>query len=158
MDLPAGVKLAAFSKEKLYDLYFKLKPFEGIFTDEDVKNPEVFLENFLARDSVTLELEGGFILLKHIQTGLKAEFHAVFWDKHLSSRKDCLRQCVLWAFVTFRLERLETYVAEYACAVRRFLEERLGFRHEGCMRNAVLSRGHLINVHIYSILRGELEI
>lgn len=155
MDLPQGVKLAVFSREKLMELWQKLRPYEQLFTDENMRNPEVFLENFLGRDSVTLELDGGFILLKRISEGHKAEFHAVFWDKHLSSRKELLKQCLLWAFVTFRLERLETFVAAYAKAVRRFLEERLGFKHEGCMRSATISRGSLIDVHIYGILRKE---
>jgi RimJ/RimL family protein N-acetyltransferase len=158
MDLPMGVKLAAFSREKLFDLWEKLKPFESLFTDEDMKNPEVFLENFLARDSITLELEGGLVLIKHIVPGHKAEFHATFWDKHLSSRQVCLRECLFWAFVTFRLERLETYVADYARAVRRFLQERLGFRHEGCMRAAALAKGRLIDIHIYSLLREEVKL
>jgi len=156
--LPEGVKLGVFSREKLLELWKQLKVFETIFTEEDMKNPDVFLNNFLAKDAVTLEMDGGIVLLKRIVPGHKAEFHATFWDKRLSPRKDVLRACILWAFSVFSLERLETYVAGYAKAVRRFLQDRLGFKHEGVLRSYVRSRGRLVDIHVFSLLRGELQI
>jgi len=156
--LPEGVRLMVFSRERMMELWEKLKPFDSIFTDEDMKNPDVFMDNFLAKDSITLEMEGGIVIVKRIIPGHKAEFHATFWDKHLSSRKDLLRNCLLWLFMAFSLERVETYVAGYAKAVRRFLEERLGFKHEGTLRSYARNRGRLIDIHVYGMLREELQV
>jgi hypothetical protein len=158
IDLPAGVKLMVFSREKMLELWNNLKPFDSIFTDEDMKNPDVFLNNLLAQDSVTLEMDGGVVIIKRIVPGHKAEFHATFWDKKLSPRKDLLKACLVWCFATFSLERVETWVAGYAKAVRRFLEDRLGFRHEGTLRSYARNRGRLVDIHVYGMLRGELEI
>lgn len=158
IELPVGVKLMVFSREKMLDLWQKLKPFDSIFTDEDMKNPDVFMNNFLAKDSITLEMEGGIVIVKKIIPGHKAEFHATFWDRKLSTKKDLLKACLIWVFAAFSLERVETWVAGYAKAVRRFLEERLGFRHEGTLRSYARNRGRLIDIHVYGLLRGELQL
>ena len=85
--LPTGVRLATFDEEVLKDLWLKIKGFDNLFGEEDMKNPNNFLQAFLAADSVTFWVEeGGFVLLKGIKPGQKAEFHACFWDKRLSPR------------------------------------------------------------------------
>lgn len=154
--LPEGVRLGVFSREKLLEMWNRLKPFDSLFMDCDMKNPDVFLANFLAKDSVTLEVDGGFMILRYIRPGLKGEAHFTFWDKHLSPRAGLIRDCLAWAFLTFDLWRIETQIAEYAKSVRRFVEQKLGFRHEGCMRNAAWHQGRLIDMHIYAILREEV--
>ena len=154
IDLPKGVKLGTFDSVKLNHLWETVRRFPSTFAD-GTKNPESFAKRILAPDSIVLEFDGGIVLVEAIREGLSAEFHATFWDHKLSARKDLLKQCILWLFFTFNLERLETYVASYACAVRRFVSDKLGFVHEGTMRRAFRNHGELHNLEIYSILRME---
>ena len=155
--LPEGCKLAAFDEDILIKLWLKVKPFDALFSDDDVKDPERFLELFLRPDCITIWVEdGGFVLLKNIKRGQKAEFHACFWDKHLSSRTALLKNLVVWAFLEFELERLETFVATYAKAVLRFLLKRLGFSEEGTLRQVWKHKGVLNDMKVLSILRNEV--
>jgi RimJ/RimL family protein N-acetyltransferase len=154
--LPEGVRLGVFTRENLLQMWEHLKPYDSLFMDCDMKNPEVFLANFLARDSVTLETEGGYMIMRHIIPGLKGEVHMTFWDKHLSPRVGLIKNCLTWAFLSFDLYRIETLVAEYAKSVRRFIEQKLNFKHEGCLRNSAWHLGRLIDMHVYAILREEV--
>jgi len=155
IDLPEGVNILSFTREKIHDLWDTVSQYPSTFAD-GTKDPEEFISRLLAKNSVVLELDGGIILFENIVPGMKAEFHATFWDHKLSARKDILKEILLWAFLTFQLERLETYVAIYARAVRRFLTERLGFVYEGTMRNAFRNQGDLHDLEIYSILKEEV--
>ena len=157
--IPQGIRLATFDEETIKWLWVKVKPFDLLFSDHDMKDPETFLQLFLSPTTITFWIEdGGFVMVKNLYKGQKAEFHACFWDKHLSSRQDLLRQFVGWLFLEFELERLETYVATYARAVYRFLTKRLGFHEEGIMRQAWRHKGMLHDMHILSILRTEVNL
>jgi RimJ/RimL family protein N-acetyltransferase len=157
--LPKGCRLATFDEETFKWFWLKIKPFDALFSDSDMKDPETFLHFFLEPSTVTIWVEdGGFVILKKIQIGQKAEFHACFWDKHLSSRTELLCELMGWAFMEFELERLETFVAIYARAVYRFLTKRLGFREEGLLRQVWKHRGVLQDMYILSILRSEVVI
>lgn len=156
ISLPEGVWLGTYDKEKLMSIWDRIKGFDNLFADDNFRDPEVYLKKFLDRNSVILETEGGFLIIKNIHEGLKAEAHLCFWDHKLSPRADLIKACIVWTFLQFDLYRIETEVAEYARAVRRFLEKRLGFTHEGIKRNSVIHRGNLIDMHIYSILREEV--
>lgn len=157
--LPTGVRLATFDEEVIKDLWLKIKGFDNLFGEEDMKNPDHFLQVFLAADSVTFWVEdGGFVLLKNIKPGQKAEFHACFWDRHLSSRLALLKALMGWIFLEFDLKRLESYVAAYAGAARRFLVEKLGFTLEGTLRQAWLHQGRLIDINVLGILKSEVSL
>ena len=155
LELPEGAQILSFTRDKLHELWETVREYPSTFAD-GTKDPEQFIARLLARDSVVIELEGGIILFENIQPGMKAEFHATFWDHKLSARTDILKEILIWAFLTFGLERLETYVAVYARAVRRFLTERLGFIYEGTLRNGFRNQGDLHDLEIYSILKEEV--
>lgn len=154
MTLPTGVALASFDSNKLANLWDILSQFPTTFADGG-KDIEEFARRLVAPDSVVFELDGGMVLLEKIVPGLKAEFHATFWDRKLSARKEVLRDLLIWCFLVFQLERIETRLVTYARAVRRFLTEKLGFTFEGRMRNAFMNQGELYDLEVYSILREE---
>ena len=154
--LPEGMSLGAYNLDKLKSIWEKVKEFDLLFSDDMMRDPVVFTRQFLNRDSVVIEVDEGFILIQNIIVGLRAEVHFCFYDHKMSARKDMLREGLKWAFEMFQLERVETFVADYARAVRRFLEERMMFKHEGTLRSRVRHQGKLIDMHIYSILRKEV--
>jgi hypothetical protein len=156
LNLPDGAWLGSYDREKLIDIWHRIKDYSNLFADDDMKDPEVYLKKFLDRHSVIIETDGGFMSVLNIKEGLKAEAHFCFWDKKLSARSELIKDCMVWTFLQFDLFRLETFVADYARAVRRFLEKRLGFTYEGTMRDALRHDGQLIDKHVYSILREEV--
>ena len=153
---PLGTWIAAFDKPKLIWLWEKFAPYDALWADDKMRDPEVFQRRFLDKSTVTLETEGGLMMLERMLPGVRGEVHFMFWDHKLSARTELLKDCVLWAFLSFDLERLETFVADYARAVRRFVEEKLGFTYEGTLRHRVKHQGRFIDMKVYSILRNEV--
>lgn len=154
-ELPEGYRIASFNRQKLLNLWEMVSKYPTTFADGS-KNPEDFIRRLLAKNTIVIETEGGLILIEDIEVGVAAEFHATFWDHKLSPRKEELKDILLWVFLTFNLERLETTVASYARAVKRFLKEKLGFVYEGTLRNAFKNQDEFYNLEIYSILRNEV--
>lgn len=156
MKVPDGVRLMTLTTEKALSVWNKLQEYTSRFGEDDFRNLNMFLERFYAKDSQIFELPFGIVFLEHILPGHRAEVHVSFWDHKLSEHTELLRDCLLWAFLTFDLHRIETFVDAKAKAVRRFLEKRMGFTHEGVMRERLKLHGEYIDVHVFGILREEV--
>ena len=52
--LPDGVELGAFTKEGLKGVWESLKDFDPLFSDKEMRKPEVFLDEFLSNNSLIL--------------------------------------------------------------------------------------------------------
>lgn len=154
--LPEGLRIGVYSREKLMALWYKLRQYDSLFADDDTRDPEVFANQVLALDTLVLEADNGIIILRKIREGLRGEVHLSFWDHKLSARRQLFQDALVWAFINYDLYRIETFVADYARAVRRFLENRMNFKHEGVMRHRVWHQGRLLDMHVYSILREEV--
>ena len=119
-------------------------------------NLEAFLSSMFDKRTVILEHECGILILRKLEEGLKGEVHMSFFDHKLSAHTTLVKECLAWGFMEFDLQRIGTMIPSYAGAVRRFLEHRLGFKHEGTMRNFAWHKGQLVDVSFYSILREEV--
>ena len=155
-NLPGDFELLVFSKEKLDSIWNKIKDFPSIFVDDRMSKKEVYLKQFIKRDTIVLENTGGIIIITKIDPGLKATFHPVFWDHKLSTRYEDLKDVLIWAFLYFNLERVETQIAPYARAAIRFIEKKMNFTYEGTLRSYVRRKGIPMDMKVYSILRGEV--
>ena len=155
-NLPGDFKLVTFSQEKLDNIWEKIKDFDSIFVDDRMATKEVYLKQFVKRDTIVLENDGGIIIITKIDPGLKATFHPVFWDHKLSARKEELKDALVWTFLYFKLERIETQIAPYAKAAIRFIEKTMGFTYEGTLRSYVRKNNSPMDMKVYSILRGEV--
>ncbi len=157
IELPEGAKIATFTIPKLISLWKKAKVYSSIFTDEMLDGGvHLFCEMLLNKNTVTVEIKGGLLILQNIIHGLRGEVHFILWDSKLSSKAMLMKELLLWAFLSFELERIETFVASYARAIMRFLERKLGFQMEGVMRNRVRNKGELTDLYVYSILKSEV--
>jgi RimJ/RimL family protein N-acetyltransferase len=105
---------------------------------------------------LVFRVESGFVFLLRVIPALRAEVHVWFPDHKLSARTGLLKDLILWGFLEFDLQRLETFVASTTRPVKRFLRERLGFKYEGTMRRRRWNAGRLIDIEIYSLLREEV--
>lgn len=155
-NLPGDFKLVTFSAEKLDHIWDKIKGFDSIFVDDRMSKREVYLKQFAKRDTIVLENAGGIIIITKIDPGLKATFHPVFWDHKLSARYEDLKDVLVWVFLYFNLERIETQIAPYAKAAIRFIEKKMGFSYEGTLRSYVRRHGSPMDMKVYSILRTEV--
>lgn len=155
-NLPEGIRFASFTRQKLWDLWEEMHPHLKLFGDDWIRDPEVFMKFILAPDTIVLESDFGLIFLARVREGLRAEVHLYFWDHKLSAHSEFFKEALLWGFLTYNLERVETFVPQDSRAVTRFLRERMGFKFEGLMRNRTQLGGRYINVEIYSILRDEV--
>lgn len=153
---PEGTWLLSLDKGKLVWLWEKFSPYDALWADDKMRDPDVFMRRFLDPSSVCLETLGGILLMERLIPGLRGEVHFMFWDHKLSARAELLKDCVLWAFLAFDLERMETFVADYARAVRRFVEDKLGFTFEGTLRHRVRHQGRFIDMKVYGLLREEV--
>ena len=158
LELPKGVVLASYSLEKLTKLWDKMRHYDSLFVHDDTRNPETFVKQFLDPATSILEIENGIMLMRKIVPHLSGEVHFSFFDHKLSPRTELLKECLIWAFLTYDLERIDTQVADYAHAIKSFLTRKMNFVHEGKMRNKARHNGNLIDVHIYSILKREVMI
>ena len=155
-NLPGDFKLLTFSQEKLDSIWEKIKDFPSIFVDDRMAKKEVYLKQFVKRDTIVLENDGGIIIITKIDPGLKATFHPVFWDHKLSARYEDLKDVLVWVFLYFNLERVETQIAPYAKAAIRFIEKKMGFTYEGTLRSYVRKNNSPMDMKVYSILKGEV--
>ena len=153
--LPEGVEIGSFNKESLREVWEKLKDFDPLFSDREMRKPEVFLDEFLSNDSLILIVEEGFILLDNIVEGLRGEVHFSFFDRKLAGREELMREVLLWFFLTYNLKRIETFIPSYAKAVERFLLK-VGLKKEGILRNRVFHKDLLLDVYVYGILLEEV--
>lgn len=154
--LPPGVRIGAFNLDKIVSLWDSLKEFDAFFADDRMRDLLNFTQLLINPSTIVLEVEGGILWLCNINWACSGEAHFAFWNRQFVNREAAIRQCLIWAFLTFRLERIETLIAAYAQSTMRFVERKLGFVKEGVLRKRILHNGVPTDVHIFSILKDEL--
>ena len=154
--LPTGVKLGTYDKPKLLELQKKLAHYCFYFGNIDLRNTEEFVQEFFSRNMLMLELPYGLVMIRELIEDERAEVHISCFDHKLSAHTDDLIDCLTWGFLQFNLQRVETFVQDFMHAVRRFLEDRLHFTHEGILRKRSLVRGKFRDVYVYGLLRDEI--
>jgi hypothetical protein len=155
IDLPKGVKFCNLTKEKALYFWNKVKGYDKLFTD-DVRWDEIsFYERLYHPNTVLLEEENGLLILSDLKPGFFTTVHVVFWDHKLSVRTGLLKDCLVWVFQEYNLQRIEAVIPEFSRTLKRFIEK-LGFRYEGTLRKRLLFKGQFYDTIVYSILREEL--
>jgi RimJ/RimL family protein N-acetyltransferase len=156
LELPRGIEVGVLSRDKILSLWDKVKNYSPMFDDASRWNLEWFALRMYLRDTVLLENDGGIMLLTDTKPKHFAACHLTYWDKSLSKRTELIKEAIRWAFLQFDLQRLETHLPEYARAVRRFVEKRLGFKCEGRLRKRVMYKDNPADLLLYALLREEV--
>lgn len=119
-------------------------------TDEEI------VKFILAPRNVFLETQNALISFEDVSPGLAAQIGFVFWDRKVAGNEDLLREVFQNAMKMFHLRRLTCYVPEKNRVMYRMLE-RIGFKCEGCIREAmILPNGLYTNILVYGALAHEL--
>jgi hypothetical protein len=153
--LPIGATLGEASITKIRGIWDRIKGFDKLFTDDVRWDEEWFMRRIYAPDTVFFEVDSGIMLLTDLKEGLMASAHITFWDCKLSPRTQLIKDCLFWCFMRYDLHRIEIVIPEFSRALRRFVEEKLGFTREGRLRSRMWYMGNLCDALIYSLLREE---
>lgn len=159
-----SVRLCELSMAKLRFLHEKLSKFEVLFNDFTKDNPEAFIRAFVNIDQygdvhpngLVWEVDDvGILALTDIVPQNTAKAHFTFWDRRIRGREGLIRAMLKYVFEQLGLHRIVVEIPLYAVAAMAAVE-RMGFRKEGRMREAVLYRGEWFDVNLYSILDREV--
>ena len=121
----------------------------------NMSNEEI-LQFVLSPHNVFLETDNSLISFEDVSPGLAAQVGFVFWDRKVSGNEELLREVFQNVMKMFHLRRLTCYVPEKNRVMWRILE-RIGFKCEGCIREAmILPNGLYTNILIYGVLVHEL--
>ena len=156
------VRPAEITEENLHRWYLNLKDFKTLFNDHVEGSFENFLGQFLEKvpngfvpTGYFWEVDGvGLIRLSDV-SDVEAKAHIAFWDGRLNGRETLIRGMAEHLFSTSELHRLVAEVPMYALPLLGFVE-RVGFRKEGTLREAVRYLGKWYDVKLYSMLRWEV--
>ena len=161
LPLPDGVANAHLTSSRLMFYWENLKDFNSMFMVDGELTFEKFCQ-MMIKDYMIFEIAdeydevGGLVLLTDLRPKVRAEVHFSIWDRKLSKKTKTLKELMLWGFLYFNLQRIETFVPEYARAVKMFITKQLGFVFEGKLRNRTRYNGRPVSMLAYSILRDEV--
>lgn len=100
--------------------------------------------------------EAGLLFLTDIIPEFTANFHAVFWDRTLSAaRREMMKEFIHDKMEAYGLVRVQATVPELNQPYIKHLKK-TGFIEEGILRKAWREPQGDFNVHIFSILKGEV--
>ena len=132
-----------------------------LFSDNNTPEPERLAALLSRRDSVFYgvyqdEEDVGLIYFTDIAVGHQAVGHIMFWDKKLRGREDVALASIEMVMRDFHLVRVASIIPSWNKAALKF-SEKIGMTLEGVARKATISRGEYRDLHLYSILREEME-
>ena len=124
-------------------------------TSWGMSNEEI-LQFILSPHNVFLESDNALISFENVSPGLMAQVGFTFWDRKVAGNESFLKEVFQNIMKMFHLRRLTCYVPEKNRVMWRMLE-RIGFKCEGCIREAmILPNGLYTNILIYGALAHEL--
>jgi RimJ/RimL family protein N-acetyltransferase len=159
------VRAAQLSLEKFKYYYEKLSQFDTLFNDYIKGDFQAFVECFLYQDAqgqirptgLIWDVDDvGILYLAEIKPGQSAQAHFTFWDRRLRGREKLIREACRHVMDELQLHRITVEIPLYATPTMKFVENNLGFKKEGRMREAVLYNGDWFDVNLYSILDHEV--
>lgn len=121
-------------------------------------NVEWFKIQLLTRvDSYFGEIgEVGLAYLTDVIPTFSASFHVVFWDGKLGKeRRFAIREFLQNTISAFELSRVQTFIPVTNLPLVVVLRK-IGFRDEGIMRKAFREQNADFDMHVLSVLKGEL--
>lgn len=159
------VRKVPLTLERFRKYHEKLTQFDTLFNDYIGDSFEAFVRCFVGQDaSGELHAKGllwevddvGILYLTDIAPGAEAQAHFTFWDQRFRGREKLLREMCKYVIENFHFHRLFAEVPLYARPTLE-LVERIGFKKEGRMRDAVKYKGDWFDVNLYSLLEQEVR-
>jgi len=145
------------TREKLVSIWEQMQQFPQVFDDYSRGNFDDFASKFLVASNVFIDIGPGLGLAAGfaVRPGLDAILHLVMFDRRLRGREPIFKEIMGYFFDRLKLRRMTAMLAD-DCQTAIKLVERLGFKKEGTLRNALLRDGAYLNVHLFGLLKEEL--
>ena len=152
IEMPKGVKEMELTPQKVVQLYKKFDSIPGLFDDYSRGDFKLFESRLKAPDALWFETEdgNGVLYATSIMVGLSGIGHFVFFDRRLKGREGLVMSVLRYVMAGADLKKMNVYLPAYAGSARHFLD-RLGFKHEGCLRRWSYSKNRLYDMHLYGI-------
>ena len=149
-----------FTPERSKWLWEQLQRYPSLSTDPTRGRPEQFLDLVLSPQTYWLEVWTGETLIgvlymTHIQAGVDAKVHIVFFDRKLGEKAPICAMALRWAAWKFSLHRFSIEMPEIYFATSR-LAKKLGFHLEGNRKEMYIISGRWVNELVFGLLASEL--
>lgn len=150
------------TQEKINGLWVMLQRYKTLFSDLTRGDTDNFVRTLGARSTMWFEVRKHGVIVGIIWFGdmwqvTDCTGHMVFFDRAPAEKLELCKAVVRWMFDNFPLQRMTVMPPEIYWAIGRLLP-RLGFRREGCKREAILIGGKWVNQLIFGITRSEAEV
>jgi hypothetical protein len=155
------VRNMVLTPEKLRGLWVKFQGYKTLFSDMTRNDPANFIRALIAPNILWYEVwEGeqivGMIWIADLEQVIDATVHMAFFDRQPAEKVGVCKEFAKYLFATLPVQRLTITPPEIYHATIR-LAEKLGFRREGCKRQAVLLGGKYVNQLIFGLTRDDME-
>lgn len=159
--LKEGPANYGINPEKVRDIWVEYSKHDVLFSDYTQGKVEPLLDVLMDPKGVWLEVTEdeqiiGAMYLSDIIPGFDAIGHFTFWDSVASGREPLALYAMEFLMDRYKLHRLSARIPVYQKGTIRFTE-RLGFVQEGTIREAIPHKGKWMPMHMYGILRTEVE-
>jgi hypothetical protein len=153
------VKEMVLTWEKVDALWEVLKGFRSIFSDITRDDRSNFQRLLLLPDSYWLEgyesaQLNALMYFTGLNAGHEATAHMLVLDRDTSTKDILLKATAKWIFDHFPINRILAPTPQIYFATTRLLK-RVGFKHEGTKRQAVLLQGRWCDIELFGLLRSE---
>lgn len=145
------------TEQKVVDLWNQIRAFPMVFDDFSRDRYDLFVAKLFNPANVFVDIGPGLGLAAGVACTprLDTVLHLVMFDRRLRGREPVFHEIMQFFFERLQLRRMTAMIAD-DCRTALRLVERLGFKHEGVMRQAMLKEGQYVDVYVYGILREEL--
>ena len=159
------VRPTKLTLEHFQFIWEKLSQFDVLFNDWTRGDFKAFVDRFIQKTedgtyicpSLMWDVDDvGLFVLSNVRPAISAEAHFTFWDRRFSGREDLCRAMLQYVFDRYKFKRIEVRIPIYARPALAAVE-RIGFIHEGRLRDSVLYKDNWHDVNLYSMLPKDME-
>lgn len=154
-----AVREMELTPEKVKALWNMLQKYKTLFSDLTRQDLNNFVQVISAPHTMWFEIVEydavvGIVWFGDLYQVVDCAAHMVFFDRQPAEKLEVCKTLMKWMFDNFPLHRMTvTPPVIYHATIR--LLERLGFKEEGCKREAVLIGGKWNDQMIFGITRNE---
>lgn len=158
---PWTVREMIFTPQRISWLWEQLKHYPSLTTDPTKGDPEQLWISVSSPQSFWTEVWEdselvGILYASHIQPGVDALLHPIFFDRKLSEKVPICMAAMQWALKQFSLHRISVAIPEMYFATVR-LAKKLGFTLEGTRREVYMINGRWCNELVFGLLASEIQ-
>ena len=144
------------TKPKIQYLWERAMEFPIVADDFTYGNFELFMNMLTSPSNLFYEIGDGvgLVSVTNVRPEMDGVFHFVMYDRHLRGKENALKEILLDVFRMARLRRLSCFIpADRETGMN--LIRRLGFVHEGKLRDGFRRAGKYIDLDLFGLLREE---